>query len=175
MRMRMTLRRIRLVTTHPESICRLPSLTTRYANCLMFSVCVQQQNRLSRPPIAVVYSPATTQTRPLPSADHLLFCHRPAEPVMAGFELERQRNIYTEDGSSTFLRKVCTYSPNYKSTHPGRNIYASTLAARKRISSDQLTPLQGAVPTVYTFSRQTKFYGDEFKHMPTTNQCLKPL
>lgn len=155
MRMRKTLRRLRLVTTHPESICTLPSLTTRYAKCLMFSVCVQQQNRLSRPPIAVIYSPATTLTRPLPSGHHLLFCHRPAEPVMAGFEIERQSNIYTEDGSSTFLPKVCTCSPSYKSSHPARNIHASTLAARKRISYVQLTPLQN-VPTVYIFFSSKK-------------------
>jgi len=59
--------RITLATTHPDSICTVPSLTTRYAKCLTFSVCVLQQNRLSRPPIAVIYSPATRQTRPLPS------------------------------------------------------------------------------------------------------------
>jgi hypothetical protein len=94
---------------------------------------------------------------------------------MVGFEIERQRNIYIEDGSSTFLRKVCTYSSNYKASHPGRNIHASTLAARKLISYDQLTPLQGDVPTVYTFSRQAKFYGDEFKHMPTTKRYLKSV
>jgi hypothetical protein len=125
MRMCKTLWRIRLATTHPESICTVLSLITRYAKCFMFSVCVQQKNRLSRPPIAVVYSPATTQTRPLPSGDHL-FCHRPAEPVMAGFVIERQRNIYTEDGSNTSIRKVylftklqaVTYRKEYSCFHP---------------------------------------------------------
>ena len=70
---------------------------------------------------------------------------------------------------------VCTYSTSYKSSHPGRKIHASTLAAGRRISYDQLTPHQGDVPTAYTFSRQTKFYGDELKHMPTTKRCLKPV
>lgn len=122
--MRNMLWRIRLATTHPESIWTVPSFTARCAKSLMFSVCVQQQNRLSRPPIAVIYSPATWQTRPVPSGDHLLFCHRPAEPVMAGFEIESQIYIYSEDGSK-FLRKICTYSPSYTSSHPGRNIHAS--------------------------------------------------
>jgi hypothetical protein len=140
--------------------------TTRYAKCLMFSVCVQKQNRLSRPPIAVIYSPATRQTRPVPSGDHL-FCHRPAEPVMAGFEIGSQIYIYSEDGS-TFLRQTCTYSPSYTSSHPGRNIHASAFSSLRRtpllIHDGRFliiygpTPIQGEVSTVSTFSRLTIFF-----------------
>ena len=121
----------------------------------VFSLCVAEEP-LVAPTNSSRLLPRNNADTPTSKQDHL-FCHRPAEPVMAGFEIQRQRNIYTEDGSSTFLRKVWTYSPNYKSSHPGKNIHASTLAERKRISYDQLTTLQGDVPTVYTFSRQSNF------------------
>jgi hypothetical protein len=70
----------RVATTHPESIRRLHSLTTRYSTHLMFSivctnitVCRAYQKQSSSLPYSQ-QSPAHRQTRPPPHGNHLLIC-----------------------------------------------------------------------------------------------------
>jgi len=65
----------RFATTHPESICSLPSVTTRYSKYLIFfSLCIRLEYSSLLPRAVGYIFRARHPPSPAPGADHLVVC-----------------------------------------------------------------------------------------------------